>query len=109
MKRTVMINQNHLFRRLYKKGTAVKSPCIAVYYRMNKSRGGNRLGITATKKIGGAVVRNRARRVIREAYRLSEARLPDGMDLVIVARTRAAQVKMQVVKRELNKLLGAVK
>ena len=46
---------------------------------------GNRLGITVGKKVGGAVQRNRARRIIRQAYRETESMFPTGLDLVIVA------------------------
>lgn len=100
MKKTTMIRENYLFRRLYHKGKSYVSSCVAVYCR--KGGKGNRLGITTTKKIGKAVTRNRARRVILEAYRLLEDRVPSGWDFVIVARTRAAHVKMQVVQRELE-------
>ena len=98
-----MIRENYLFRRLYRKGKSQVSPCMAIYYH----RGGkaNRLGITTTKKIGKAVARNRARRVILESYRLLEDEMPSGWDLVIVARTRAANAKMQVVKAELEEFL----
>lgn len=45
------------------------------------------MGITAAKKVGGAVQRNRARRVIREAFRGLESRVSPGWDIVFVART----------------------
>ncbi len=104
MKKTSMIRDNYLFRRLYRKGKVQVTPCMAIYYH----RGGktNRLGITTTKKIGTAVARNRARRVILESYRLLEDDIPSGWDFVIVARSRAANEKMQVVKAELE---GALK
>ena len=77
-----------------------------VYHLHHRGGKTNRLGITTTKKIGKAVARNRARRVILESYRLLEDEIPSGWDFVIVARTRAANVKMQVVKAELE---GALK
>jgi len=48
----------------------------------------NRLGITVSTKIGGAVQRNRVRRRLKEIYRLSEEKLKSGFDIVIVARIR---------------------
>ena len=99
-----MIRENYIFRRLYHKGRRLFSPCLTVYYLGAKNRGDNRLGITATKKIGGAVTRNRARRVILEAYRLLEPQAPGGLDIVIVARPEAASVKMQVVQGQLSRL-----
>lgn len=78
-------------------------PYIAVYYKKNYMEN-NRLGITATKKIGCAVERNRARRVIKEAYRLSEDELPRGMDFVIVARKKAVYAKTQNIRHSLRKM-----
>lgn len=100
MKKTVKINQNHLFRRLYRTGKSRVTPYVAVYSKKNRL-GYNRLGITATKKIGGAVQRNRARRIITEAYRLLEDELPTGIDIVIVARTKAVYAKMQAIRDSL--------
>ena len=106
MKHTKMICENYIFRRLYHRGKSHVSSSFVVYVIKKKGRRSNNLGITTTKKIGGAVKRNRARRVILEAYRLLEDELPCGLDIVIVARARAADVKMQVVKTELARILG---
>lgn len=53
--------------------------------------GPTRLGITVTRKIGNAVERNRIKRLVREVFRLHRARLPEGLDLVWVAKQQAAQ------------------
>jgi len=76
------------------------TPWVAVYFRKNRLNV-NRLGITASKKIGGAVQRNRARRIIKEAYRLTEPRLNKGFDIVIVARKKAVYGKMWDIKKSL--------
>ena len=106
--KTQKINENYVFRRLYRRGKSIVSPSIVVYYHKNKNRKCNRLGITATKKIGKAHRRNRARRVVAESFRLLEPRLGAGYDFVIVARAKAADVKMQVVKDELERLLSKI-
>ncbi len=64
----------------------------------------NRLGITASKKIGGAVERNRAKRIIREAYRQIDLRcgIKRGFIIVAAARERATVVKMQDVERDMQ-------
>lgn len=78
---------NHVFRRLYAtKGFA--APSLVLYARHNRLEK-NRLGITVSKKLGHAVVRNRARRRIREAYRLNESQFAPGWDFVVVARSKA--------------------
>ena len=86
---TQSLKQNHLFRRLYQRGKSSAGRCVVVYCRKN-GLSYNRLGITAGTKVGNAVVRNRIRRRIREAYRLSESAYRRGYDIVVVARSRAA-------------------
>jgi len=107
VKHTIAINQNFLFRRLYKQGKCYVTPYVAVYAKKTK-RNGNRLGITATKKIGNAVQRNRARRIIKEAYRLYEDELPAGFDYVIVARQRAVSAKMQNILKSLKSVRNKI-
>lgn len=85
---TESLKQNHIFRRLYAKGENAVGRFVVVYARKNGT-GENRLGITTGVKLGRAVDRNRARRRIRETYRLHENRLKRGYDLVIVARSAA--------------------
>ena len=70
--------------------------------------GVNRVGFTATKKIGKACRRNRARRVIREAYRILEPQLRQGYDIVFVARGATGEVKMQEVLAVMKNHLGTI-
>ena len=87
MKRAVTLKENYEFRRLYQKGASAVSGCMVVYCRKNKL-GHNRLGLTASVKLGHAVIRNRARRRLREVYRLNACRLRSGWDMILVARGR---------------------
>jgi len=64
------------------------SSCAVVYCRRN-GRAENRLGVTVSTKLGGAVQRNRIRRRLKEIYRLNEEKLSAGYDIVIVARMRS--------------------
>lgn len=104
MKHTLKINQNYLYRRLYRVGKNIVTPYFVAYVKKNRGKT-NRLGITVTKKIGNAVQRNRARRLLQEAYRLLEERLPMGMDIVLVARKRTVDAKMQMVRDAMEKAL----
>ena len=70
MKKTVSIKENRTFRRIYNKGRSAVTPFLVLYCRPN-GRDHNRLGVTVSTKLGCAVVRNRARRRLREVYRLS--------------------------------------
>lgn len=91
MKRAVTLKENHEFRRLYRKGMSAVGGGMVVYCRKNKL-GNNRLGITASVKLGHAVVRNRARRRLREVYRLNADKLRQGWDIILVARGRTASM-----------------
>ncbi len=87
MKRAVTLKENYEFRRMYRKGAQAVSGTMVVYCRPNHL-GHNRLGITVSVKLGKAVVRNRARRRLREVYRLNSPALKQGWDIVLVGRGR---------------------
>ena len=87
MKFSSSLKLNHVFRRLYHtKGVA--DAHLVLYARKNRTEG-NRVGVTVSKKLGKAHIRNRVRRRFREVYRLNEERFLPGWDIVIVARHRA--------------------
>lgn len=60
-----------------------------------------RLGITVTRKIGNAVLRNRIKRAVRETFRRCRTRLPDGLAMVVIARSGAARASSQAIAGEL--------
>lgn len=88
MKKTVTIKLNHEFRRIYNKGKSAVTPFMVVYCRPNRL-GHNRLGVTVSTKLGGAVVRNRCRRRLREIFRLAQPEMKQGYDIILVARSRS--------------------
>jgi len=72
---------------------------------MHRSPAGiRRLGITAGKKVGKAVKRNRIKRLLRELFRLNKSRLPQGQDIVIMVRPRLPDMTYDHVLRELEGL-----
>ena len=86
------ITRNREFSRVYARGRSYVHPQLVLYVMKNRL-GHTRVGLTATKKVGGAVQRNRARRVMREA---AFATLPydvGGYDFIFVARGRTAHCK----------------
>ena len=89
MRYTVSMKENHLFRRLYSKGASASTHTLVLYARPNHAKR-SRLGLTVGTKVGKAVVRNKIRRRVREAYRIHESEMAPGWDMVVVARTRAA-------------------
>lgn len=92
MTNATSLKKNHEFRKLYSKGKSAASKYVVVYVCKNR-KSGNRLGITVSTKLGGAVVRNRIRRRLKEIYRLNESSILTGYDIVIVARTKSRFAK----------------
>ena len=105
------INKNNEFRRIYSRGKSFVSPVLVSY--IMKSRGTDiYVGITTSKKIGNAVKRSRARRVIREALRSFRGELKPGYSFVFVARSKTTAVKSTYVRRAMLfqlKKAGALK
>ena len=97
MQFSVSLKQNHIFRRLYRTPGAADSYMV-LYARRNREEK-NRVGFTVSKKLGHAVVRNRTRRRLREAYRLHEDQLVRGYDIVVVARSAAVDADFAVLER----------
>lgn len=105
MKEQTTVKENYEFRRMYAKGKSGISSCLVVYYRPNR-RDHNRLGVTVSTKIGHAVIRNRIRRRFREIFRLSQPKMKQGYDFIIVARTRASHVTYRELERAFLQVCG---
>ncbi|MCD7873016.1 MAG: ribonuclease P protein component [Clostridiales bacterium] len=99
-----VLKENKDFRRLYYRGKRLTSPCLVTYV-MKSRKGKTSVGITSSKKIGCAVQRNRARRVIRAAFSELESRILLNYDIVFVARSKTAKVKTQQVLFDMEKQL----
>ena len=105
MQNTVSIKQNPLFRACYAHGKTAARKTMAVYLLKSRQKTINQLGITVSVKMGSAVVRNRFRRRLREAYRLAEPRIKPGHNIVIVARHGGIDAPFSVLQRDLDALL----
>ncbi len=97
------IKLNKDFIRAYKRGKSAITPCLALYYIPNKQNT-LRMGITVSKKIGCAVMRNRAKRVLRAAFAQIAPNLPVGYDFVLVARVRTPYKKSTDIYADLCKI-----
>ncbi len=77
------------FDRVFRSGRSHAGRELVLYVFPRGDEGNPRLGLSVSRKVGGAVERNRVKRLLREAFALEGTRLPEGTDVVIVARTEA--------------------
>lgn len=94
------------FRRVYEEGQRRSAPLCAVFFRSNGLLH-SRLGITASARLGGAVLRNRVKRRLREVFRRNQAAIPGGWDIVFNPREGVARVPFQTLVREILRLCPA--
>jgi ribonuclease P protein component len=96
------------FRRVYERRRSASDERIIVYGCEN-GLPYSRLGLSVSRKVGPATRRNRLRRLYREAYRLTRAELPTGLDLIIIPRPcDGAEVTLEQLKESLIYLVGQV-
>jgi len=84
--RAARIKQGRDFARVRQAGERLVTGCLIANWRKLAENARSRLGVITSAKIGGAVVRNRARRLMREAFRRHQLELAHPVDLVLVAR-----------------------
>jgi ribonuclease P protein component len=88
----VRLRRRSEFLKVQDRGAKHSADCLLVLALPNgRADGLTRLGLTVSTKVGNAVVRNRLRRRLRELFRTRRETLPRGLDMVIIARTSAAE------------------
>lgn len=85
-------------------GQKVHSRSVLGLFVKREESSRQRLGITATRKFGPAVARNRFKRLVREAFRRGILVLPDGVDMVVIAKQSAADIESSTLFEELATL-----
>jgi len=98
------IRKKKEYLRIYRQGSRGYSEHFTWIILRNPA-GTRRLGITAGKKAGKAVMRNRIKRLLREFFRLHKSKLPEGCDIVVTARPRMPVMTYADVSRELEGLV----
>ena len=97
------------FEKVRREGARVVKGCLVLNFRINHDREFSRIGIITSRKVGNAVVRNRARRLIREAFRLHQHEFAAVADLVVIARPSIAEKDFARVERDYLTLLREAK
>ncbi len=91
------------FQAVYARKRSASDPLLIVYAGEN-GRPHPRLGCSVSRKVGGAVVRNRYKRLFREAFRLTRAELPAGVDLIVIPRPAQKPPTLDAVRASLVRL-----
>lgn len=89
------------FSALYNKGRSVGERYVVLFYKKN-GKPFNRTAFLASKKVGKSVVRNRARRLMKESYRALQSSLPIGYDFIFIARKTICNRKCADVKKSIE-------
>jgi ribonuclease P protein component len=100
------------FERVYRQGRSSANRHLVLYAFPNPATERPRLGLSVSRKVGGAIERNRVKRLLREAFARAEAGLEPGQDVVLVARPSASELAdsegLQGVDAALSELIGKV-
>ncbi|MBQ4507161.1 MAG: ribonuclease P protein component [Firmicutes bacterium] len=92
------------FDKLYGRSRSAASRCVVILYRKN-GLSVSREAFIASKKVGNSVQRNRARRLMKEAFRTSDMPVPGGYDIAFIARNTIADAKCADVQRSIETAL----
>ena len=91
----VRLSRSSDFQRVYRQGSSTASRFLVLHYFEQPAGTAGaepRLGLSVSKKLGGAVVRNRVKRLLREAFRECAERLPGDYDYVLIARPQLTEL-----------------
>ena len=94
------------FQALFQHGKRIDRPSLIVLWRASDGR--RRAGFTVSRTVRGAVRRNRVKRRLREAYRVSQAAAPSSVDLVVVGRPVVLRAEFAALLRDMRAALGEV-
>ena len=97
MKNINSLRKNSEFQLVYRRGKSFANKYLVMYV-MENGREDLRIGISVSKKVGNSVVRHRVTRLIRESYRLNKDMFRTGLDIIVVARPAAKDLKYDKIE-----------
>ncbi|MEO6953559.1 MAG: ribonuclease P protein component [Polyangia bacterium] len=89
--RTHRVRKRGAFVEIQRQGKKTSGAGLLMFVLPQRKPGPARLGVTVSRRVGGSVVRNRVRRLVREVFRLNPTWFPPGLDVVFVARPTAGR------------------
>ncbi len=96
MRKNNILRKDIDFKNVFNKGKNVRSKYVICLYKKNNLEY-NRIAFIASKKVGNAVMRNRARRLMKESYRMLDFSAVVGCDIIFIARNNITSVKLRDV------------
>jgi ribonuclease P protein component len=102
------LKKNRDFSYVYRRGRSVSSPMMSLIY-LKRGEDNTRAGFSVGKKTGKSVTRNRIKRRLREAYRMTRSNIKDGFDLIFVAREPLARSDFAGIQDTMRTLLARAK
>jgi ribonuclease P protein component len=97
------------YDKIRKEGKSIRTPYFIFNYRLNAESKEPRFGFIASKKVGGAVERNRAKRLLREAVRAKLDAFPGNIEVTIVVFDKVVDQKLEVIQKEMEKVIERLK
>ncbi|MDO5016653.1 MAG: ribonuclease P protein component [Eubacteriales bacterium] len=105
MRHPLILKKNYEFDRVYKKGKSEHGAELSLFYVPRKDKGSSHFGVTVSRKVRGAVQRNRVKRVLRELCYLYLPYIKPGYDFVLTGRSLAERGSFKHLQRDFEKLL----
>ncbi|UOQ44741.1 ribonuclease P protein component [Halobacillus salinarum] len=106
MKKAYRIKKNKEFQEVFQHGQSFANRQLVLYYRQKKDQPHFRFGLSVSKRIGTAVVRNQVKRYLRQAFLELEGQILQDYDFVIIARNPASRMDFQEIKKSLTHVLS---
>ena len=103
--KSVRIQASSDFRNNKENGERLAKGCLLANWQFLPTNSFSRLGVVTSKRIGKAVIRNRARRLIRECFRLHKYEFINKIDLILIARKSIAKYSFHEVEKDFIELL----
>ncbi|MDI6715629.1 MAG: ribonuclease P protein component [Actinomycetota bacterium] len=105
MQREFRITASKDFQAVYKLGKSTANKDLVVYF-LKKEGQRSRLGISVSRRIGSAVVRNKVKRLLKEAFRRNEDKIKGGYDIILIAREAVNEKSFQDIEKTLIDVLA---